>query len=104
MRQHVLSDPRLLQQLSNLNPDLARAARDDPTRFAAMVQQLEQSRRQAESQRAQMTAENADPFDVEAQKRIEDAIKQENIAANLEAAMEYNPESFARVNTIIMGG
>jgi hypothetical protein len=40
---------------------------------------------------------NDDPFDVEAQKRIEDAIRQENIAANLEAAMEYNPESFARV-------
>ena len=43
-------------------------------------------------------AANSDPFDVEAQKRIEDAIRQENIAANLEAAMEYNPESFARVN------
>ena len=44
---------------------------------------------------------NDDPFDVEAQKRIEDAIRQENIAANLEAAMEYNPESFARVNISI---
>lgn len=43
-------------------------------------------------------AVNDDPFDIEAQKRIEDAIRQENIAANLEAAMEYNPESFARVN------
>lgn len=42
---------------------------------------------------------NDDPFDIEAQKRIEDAIRQENIAANLEAAMEYNPESFARVNS-----
>lgn len=37
---------------------------------------------------------------MEAQKRIEDAIKQENIAANLEAAMEYNPESFARVTRL----
>lgn len=45
---------------------------------------------------------NDDPFDVEAQKRIEDAIRQENIAANLEAAMEYNPESFARVNISII--
>ncbi|CAO3597842.1 unnamed protein product [Absidia cylindrospora] len=100
MRQHVLNDPRLLEQLSSLNPELVRAAREDPSRFTTMVQQLEQSRRQAEDQRTQMMAANADPFDVEAQKRIEDAIKQENIAANLEAAMEYNPESFARVTRL----
>ncbi|KAI7857351.1 hypothetical protein BDC45DRAFT_30271 [Circinella umbellata] len=98
MRQHVLRDPRLLQQLANTNPELARAALNDPARFSSMVQQLEQNRRHAEQQRMDMVAANSDPFDVEAQKRIEDAIRQENIAANLEAAMEYNPESFARVN------
>ncbi|KAL0087120.1 hypothetical protein F4703DRAFT_1550249 [Phycomyces blakesleeanus] len=100
MRQHVLRDPRLLQQLANTNPELARAALNDPARFSAMVQQIEQSRRQAESQRAHLTAGSDDPFDIEAQKRIEDAIRQENIAANLEAAMEYNPESFARVTRL----
>ncbi|KAF7729221.1 putative protein serine/threonine kinase [Apophysomyces ossiformis] len=100
MRQHVLRDPRLLQQLANTNPELARAALNDPARFSAMVQEIEQSRRQAENQRAQMVAASDDPFDIETQKRIEDAIRQENIAANLEAAMEYNPESFARVTRL----
>lgn len=65
-----------------------------------MVERIEQSRRTAETQKAQLAALNSDPFDVEAQKRIEDAIRQENIAANLEAAMEYNPESFARVTRL----
>ncbi|KAI8376340.1 ubiquitin-related domain-containing protein [Radiomyces spectabilis] len=100
MRQHVVRDPRLLQQLANTNPELARAALNDPARFSAMVQQIEESRRQAEQRRTQLVAANDDPFDVEAQKRIEDAIRQQNIAANLEAAMEYNPESFARVSYI----
>jgi hypothetical protein len=73
---------------------------NDPERFNMMVQQIEQSRRQAENQKSlQIAALNDDPFDIEAQKRIEEAIRQENIAANLEAAMEYNPESFARVWT-----
>lgn len=82
------------------NPELARAALNDPARFSSMVQQLEQSRRQAEQQRQTMMAASSDPFDIEAQKRIEEAIRQENIAANLEAAMEYNPESFARVSVL----
>ncbi|KAI8068152.1 ubiquitin-related domain-containing protein [Gilbertella persicaria] len=100
MRQHVLRDPRLLQQLESTNPELAYAARNDPARFSAMVQQIEQTRRHAELQKSQLAALNGDPFDIEAQKRIEDAIRQENIAANLEAAMEYNPESFARVTRL----
>ncbi|ORX49770.1 hypothetical protein DM01DRAFT_1100331 [Hesseltinella vesiculosa] len=101
MRQHVLNDPRLMSQLAQMNPELAQAARSNPGQFAALMQQLERNRRQAEQQReAMVQAANSDPFDIEAQKRIEEAIRQENIAANLEAAMEYNPESFARVTRL----
>ncbi|RCH85267.1 DNA damage-inducible protein 1 [Rhizopus azygosporus] len=100
MRQHVLQDQRLLQQLERTNPELAHAARYDPAKFSTMVEQIEQSRCAAEIQKAQLAALNNDPFDIEAQKRIEEAIRQENIAANLEAAMEYNPESFTRVTRL----
>ncbi|KAG0016784.1 DNA damage-inducible protein 1 [Podila clonocystis] len=101
IRQHVLSDPTLLQQLRERQPALAEAAVNNPSRFHALIRELDEQRRNAESTRIrQMQALNDNPFDLDAQQRIEEAIRLENVAANLEAALEYNPESFGRVTML----
>ncbi|KAG0206854.1 DNA damage-inducible protein 1 [Mortierella sp. GBA30] len=101
IRQHVLSDSALLQQLRERQPALADAAVNNPTRFHTLIRELDEQRRNAEMTRMrQIQALNANPFDLDAQARIEEAIRLENVAANLEAALEYNPESFGRVTML----
>jgi len=80
------------------SPELVQAARDDPERFATLLRQVRQQYEAAEAQKRRGTELlNADPFDIEAQRRIEDAIRQEAIMENLNHAIEYSPESFGKV-------
>ncbi|KAB7502210.1 Protein DDI1-like protein 2 [Armadillidium nasatum] len=66
--------------------------------FAKVLREQQEARRDRERQRIRLIS--ADPFDMEAQKMIAEEIQQENINANMEAAMEFNPESFGTVHML----
>ncbi|KAJ3187219.1 DNA damage-inducible protein 1 [Irineochytrium annulatum] len=101
MRQTILADPNLLRRIQSQSPELARST-SDAAEFRRVYMQLEGQRREAEerAREDQMRLANADPFDVEAQRRIEEEIRRENINQNWELAMEHNPESFGRVTML----
>ena len=82
-------------------PEIAAAAQSDPGRFAELLRQTRARQLDAElAQRREIETLNADPFDVDAQRRIEEAIRQQAVLENMEHAMEYSPESFGRVTML----
>ncbi|KAG8759231.1 DNA damage-inducible protein 1 [Serendipita sp. 396] len=101
MRLQILGDPGLMAQLRATQPELAEAATNDPARFASLLRQLRAMQDQAEAQKQRQTdLLNADPYDLAAQQRIEEAIRQEAVMENLNHALEYSPEFFGRVHML----
>ncbi|OEL33224.1 DNA damage-inducible protein 1 [Dichanthelium oligosanthes] len=98
-QQHIRGDSQLMAQLLQNDPQLAQAILGDN------INELQNILRSRHQQRMDLKRKKeeelallyADPFDVEAQKKIEAAIRQKGIDENWEAAIEHNPESFARV-------
>ncbi|KAK6124034.1 hypothetical protein DH2020_042222 [Rehmannia glutinosa] len=98
-QQQLRSDSNLMAQLFQSDPELAQVILgNDLNRLQDLLRarnhQRSELRRQQEEEMALLLA---DPFDVEAQKKIEAAIRQKGIDENWAAALEYNPEAFARV-------
>ncbi|CAA7016333.1 unnamed protein product [Microthlaspi erraticum] len=98
-QQHIRGDSNLMTQLFQNDPELAQViSGSDLNKLQDVLRSRHHQRSMLQRQKEEELALlHADPFDVEAQKKIEAAIRQKGIDENWEAALEHNPEGFARV-------
>ncbi|RDL38842.1 uncharacterized protein BP5553_03182 [Venustampulla echinocandica] len=98
LRLQLLGDPLMRQQAANQRPELA-AALESPERFAQLFRQMQDNEREEQARRRQQIEDlNADPFDIDAQTRIAEMIREERVQENLQNAIEHNPEGKRSVN------
>ena len=92
IRLQLLGNPDMRAQAVSQRPELA-AVIDNPERFAQLFHQMQDEEREEQSRRRQQIANlNADPFDIDAQMRIAEIIREERVQENLQNAIEHNPE------------
>ena len=92
IRLQALGNPVILNQIRGQSQDLANAVHDS-SRWGQIYEQMmrQHERNEAEKQR-ELALLNADPFNVEAQAKIEEMIRQERVIENLQHAMDHTPE------------
>ncbi|XP_064460591.1 protein DDI1 homolog 2-like isoform X2 [Ornithodoros turicata] len=96
LRDMILKNPEQLALLKHNNPQLGDALLSgNLDTFTKVLYQ--QQKEKADRDRLRICMMNADPFDPETQRLIAEEIRQQNIDSNMEAAMEYHPESFGQV-------
>lgn len=92
VRQNLIRDENALASLRQRQPNL-HAAVHDPTRWRDEFSRMQRQEQDAERERQnQIALLNEDPFNIEAQKKIEELIRQDRVIENLQHAYEHNPE------------
>ena len=92
IRQSYLSSPRDLANLRQKIPLLADVI-NDPKLWEDRWNDLQKRQKELQEQRDRDNALiESDPFDVEAQQRIEELIRLEQVEENFEQTREYHPE------------
>jgi len=92
LRLRILGDPNLLAECQRQDPELANASSSREA-FHNLWNTRQQQHAQAQREKQEQIALlEADPFNVEAQQKIEEMIRQERVSENIQKAMEENPE------------
>lgn len=93
-RQAILNNPDVRSQISRQNPEIA-AAVDDPVRFRQVWAEAQRRESVIQQERNRLIQTiNDDPFNVEAQQKIEEILRQENVQENCHKAVEEHPEGW----------
>jgi DNA damage-inducible protein 1 len=92
VRLHTLNNPAAQASLRDSSPTLF-AALQDPARWREEFEKMQQQQDEAalEHQR-QIAILNEDPFNVDAQRKIEEIIRQDRVQDNLQHAIDNTPE------------
>lgn len=94
-RLSILGNPAAMSQIAEQRPAL-HAAINDPNRFREVWMDMIRDDTERERERnEQMRLLNEDPFNIEAQQKIEEIIRQEKVQENLQFAYEHNPEGMS---------
>ena len=92
IRLQLLGNPAMRAEALRAQPELGSAI-EDSARFAQLLRQMQDQERRERQMRQQRIADlNADPFDIDAQARIAEMIREERVQENLQNAIEHNPE------------
>ncbi|XP_035228386.1 protein DDI1 homolog 2-like [Stegodyphus dumicola] len=99
LMQALRNNPAQLTLLKQNNPRLADAFLSGNKELFGEVLNIQLAEK-SEREMKRIQIMNADPFDPEAQRLIAEEIRQDNVDSNMEAAIEYHPESFGQVTML----
>ena len=91
-RLQILGNPSAVAQVREQRPALYEAINDSKRFKEVWMEMMRETHDREQERLEQMRILNEDPFNVDAQRKIEEMIRQETVQDNLQYAYENNPE------------
>ncbi|KAF2164317.1 hypothetical protein M409DRAFT_67861 [Zasmidium cellare ATCC 36951] len=104
-RLSILGNPGAMAQVRSNKPALAEAINDSERFREVWLEMLREDADRENERMEQMRLLNEDPFNIEAQAKIEEMIRQQSVQENLQFAYEHSPEATIdlKQNKLIFG-